>query len=152
VKHFLLLPVSLLLALMLCAPVTAADVILQSITFEADTASPYQEVVHITMTPLRHPFIFSIQGDSPQVVCDFMGAKPADGIPNDLKVDGRFIQQIRTGVHNDPAAKTRVVLDLNAQYDYTIQQIPSQKDSQFNIIVSQAGTTPAPLDAEEEHD
>jgi hypothetical protein len=126
--------------------VPAADFTIKGITFEtADTPEP-SETVHIQMDSLHHPVIFGMvnENDNPRVVCDFNNAEPIKSIERTIETNGRYIKRIRTGFHTKPKTKTRVVLDLIPDRDYTIQQIPSPTDNRFSIVVKVAGENIAP--------
>ena len=57
------------------------------------------------------------------MVCDFFSASLGSGISDQIKVKGRLVQQIRTGVYGGPKPKVRVVVDLAPQVDYNVQPI-----------------------------
>ncbi len=138
---FLLL---LVLTLTFIPTVPAADFTIKGITFEVtDTPEP-AETVHIQMDSLHHPVIFGMVNDNPRVVCDFNNAEPVKSIERTIETNGRYIKRIRTGFHSKPKTKTRIVLDLIPNHDYTIQQIPSPSDNRFSIVVKVAGENIAP--------
>jgi hypothetical protein len=123
---------------------SAAGILIEAITYDIDSSATNMETVNIKMNSLQNPVIFGVQDeDPPRVVCDFLNAEPLDFLENVTEVGGRFIQRIRMGVHVVPEAKTRIVLDLNAAYNYTIQQIASPEDNRFSIIVKSTDSVPS---------
>ena len=143
-KHCFISPLLLVLTLIFIPTVPAADFTIKGITFEAtDTPEP-AETVHIQMDSLHHPVIFGMVNDNPRVVCDFNNAEPSKSIERTIETNGRYIKRIRTGFHATPKTKTRIVLDLIPDRDYTIQQIPSPADNRFSIVVKVAGENIAP--------
>ena len=135
-KRCFLLSLVIFVSLTCSSTVSAADVILNEITYTVDETGAGQEAVHIVMNPLRHPVIFGIQGEEPRVVCDFLNAEPKDTIKKIIEVNGTLIKRIRIGKHVVPEVKTRVVLDLVPNTYYTIHQIPSVEKKRFSIIVN----------------
>jgi hypothetical protein len=122
----------------------AANFTIKGITFAiTDTPEP-AETVHIQMDSLHNPEIFGMVYDNPRVVCDFNDAEPSTSIKSTIETNGRYIKRIRIGFHSTPKTKTRVVLDLIPDRDYTIQQVPSPADNRFSIVVKVAGENIAP--------
>ena len=137
-KHCCIFLLLLVLTSVFVPTVPAADFTIKGITFEAtDTPEP-TETVHIQMDSLHHPVIFGMVNDNPRVVCDFNNAEPIESIERTIETNGRYIKRIRTGFHATPKTKTRIVLDLVPDRDYTIQQIPSPTDNRFSIVVKVA--------------
>lgn len=130
---------------LICTPIVpAAEFTIESINFEVtDTPEP-AETVHIQMDSLHHPVIFGMVNDKPRVVCDFNDAEPIKSMERTIETNGRYIKRIRIGFHSTPKTKTRVVLDLIPDRDYTIQQVPSPADNRFSIVVKVAGENIAP--------
>jgi hypothetical protein len=144
VKHRLLLLFIVVLSLAVVSPARAADYTIKEVRFEAADTAERTETVHIVLNALLYPTIFALVENTPRVVCDFINAEPAKDINRTIEANGRYIQRIRIGVHADPKTKTRIVLDLVPDRDYTIQQIPSPKNNSFNVVVRVAGEENAP--------
>jgi len=145
VKNRLLLLLSVLLSLAVSAPAPAADFTIKEIQFEATDTPERSETVHIMLNALLYPTTFALVEGAPRVVCDFIKAEPAKDIKPTIEANGRYVLRIRTGFHADPETKTRVVLDLVPDRDYTIQQIVAPKNNRFSIVVRVAakGNVPA---------
>ena len=143
-KHCCIFLLLLVLTLIFIPTVPAAEFTIEGITFEVtDTPEP-AETVHIQMDPLHNPVIFGMVNGNPRVVCDFNNAEPTKTFARTIETNGRYIKRIRTGFHTKPKTKTRIVLDLIPDRDYTIQQIPSPADNRFSIVVKVAGENTAP--------
>ncbi len=80
------------------------------------------------------PKEFTLKGEKPRVVFDFLDVTPAPGIIASIPVDGPIISQVRTGVHKGTNPKTRVVLDLIEDKQYTINK--DFDDDQFTLTVT----------------
>ena len=144
-KHCCIFLLLLILTSVFIPTVPAADFTIQSITFESTDTSEPAETVHIQMDSLHHPVIFGMVNDKPRVVCDFNNAEPVKSIERTIETNGRYIKRIRTGFHATPKTKTRIVLDLIPDRDYTIQQIPSPADNRFSVVVKVARENVAPV-------
>jgi hypothetical protein len=145
VKHCCIFLLLLILTSVFIPTVPAADFTIQGITFESTDTSEPAETVHIQMDSLHHPVIFGMVNDKPRVVCDFNNAEPVKSIERTIETNGRYIKRIRTGFHTKPKTKTRIVLDLIPDRDYTIQQIPSPADNRFSVVVKVARENVAPV-------
>jgi hypothetical protein len=144
VKHNLLLLLLIVVPLSAASPAPAADFTIKEVQFAAADTPEHTETVHIIMNGLLSPTIFALTEGTPRVVCDFINAEPAPTINRTIETNGRYIKRIRIGIHSKPETKTRVVLDLVPDGDYTIRQIPSPKDNRFSIVVSVAAKENVP--------
>jgi len=144
-KYRFLLLLAVLLSHSVAAPAPAADFTIKDIQFEAADVAERTETVHVMLNALLYPTTFALVEGTPRVVCDFINAEPGKGINRTLEVNGHYIKRIRTGFHTDPKIKTRVVLDLVPDRDYTIQQIASSKNNRFSIVVRVASKKQVPV-------
>lgn len=97
-----------------------------------------QEVrVLISLTGLCVPNIFPIEEKKLRLVCDLPGAGMEGGIQRPIACDGKIVESVRTGVHDFPESKTRLVFDLQNGYDYKVNQIYFQKDNMLVIVIRQ---------------
>ena len=94
-----------------------------------------EEKVIFALNGFYPPKSFSIEGDQPRVVCDFFGTRLANSIINRTKVSGKFIQQIRIGIHKGNKPKIRVVLDLVPEKQYKVKQLFFKEDHVYTLIV-----------------
>ena len=143
-KYRLLLLLAVLLSLAVAVPAPAADFTIKEIRFEAADTAERTETVHVMLNALLYPTTFALVEGTPRVVCDFINAEPAEDINRTIEANGRYIKRIRTGVHTNPEIKTRVVLDLVPDRNYTIQQIASSKNNRFSIVVRVAAEENVP--------
>jgi hypothetical protein len=82
------------------------------------------------------PNTFTIDGNRPRLVCDFQTARLEPGVKPRIPVSGNLIKDIRVAYHADPAAKVRVVLDLQVDRNYEVEQIYFRQESQFILILT----------------
>ncbi len=99
---------------------------IQTIVF-SDT----EEKVLFTLSGFFPPKASTISGELPQVVCDFIGARPGAGISDNIRAEGKFIQQI-TVETNDTGTKVSVI--LSPKHDYNIEQIFYEKEKIYSLI------------------
>ena len=104
-----------------------------SITVDTDSASG--ETVHIDLSGNFPPTTQVIEGDEPRIICDFQDVRMVKTIQRTISVNGKFIQQIRTGIHPPPDAKSRIVLDLAPKHDYEVEQLFYEKDNRYTMII-----------------
>lgn len=95
--------------------------ILQTIIAVTDDAD--EEKVLFQLGGFFPPETFVIDEGDPKVVCDFKGISPAEDLEKRIPVNGTMIRQIRVGVHSDPDAKVRVVVDLMRENTYSVEQV-----------------------------
>ncbi|AGF79881.1 Localisation of periplasmic protein complexes [Desulfocapsa sulfexigens DSM 10523] len=107
----------------------AAEGLIEKVEFQKDNGKIESVVFHLNGPWL--PKIFSLKGDNPRVVFDFMETAMVRSVPNAIETQGTMIQKIRLGRHAD---KTRVVIDLTAGGDFNFDQ---QFDEQNNIFTVQ---------------
>ncbi len=77
------------------------------------------------------PETFVLEEGIPKVVCDFFYVSPAPAVDRRMDVNGDFIRQIRTGIHRGPPPKLRVVVDLEPNRDYDVQQVYFKQDNTY---------------------
>ncbi|MBW1816811.1 MAG: SH3 domain-containing protein, partial [Deltaproteobacteria bacterium] len=82
--------------------------------------SPHEERIIFSLSGVLIPTIFSLPGESMQLVCDFPNTLPAAELEKTITVNSSLIRHI--GVHKDPQPKTLVVLDLVSGKDYEADQ------------------------------
>jgi hypothetical protein len=69
------------------------------------------------------------------VICDFKDTRLADAAQNLIKTDGQHVKIIRISKTVQPE-KVRVVLDLEPNRSYDLQQVFFKEDNLFVIIVN----------------
>ena len=109
----------------------------------ANTGAHGEERLIFSMQGATAPAIFFIEGDPVRLVCDFLKADVAAGVPTVMRPAGRMIQQVRIGIHGDPERKVRVVLDLAPGIEYEIDEYFRPEENSYELIVRPAaGVTP----------
>jgi hypothetical protein len=94
------------------------------------------EKVLFDLKGFQAPNTFTINGGRPRLVCDFQKARLEPGVKPQIPVSGNLIKDIRVAYHADPASKVRVVLDLQPDRVYEVEQIYFRQESQFILILT----------------
>jgi hypothetical protein len=112
---------------------TADNPQLESIKF--DPSSPKGEMVLFKLNGFHPPAVHGVEEGIPRVICDFNNTKMADGTKNLIKTDGKFVKAIRASKTKKPE-KVRVVIDLEPNRSYDLQQVFFKEDNLFVLIVN----------------
>lgn len=107
--------------------------LLEDIRFEK--VSSQEERIRITIRDFSPPELFAIEGDTPRVVCDFLGASLAAEVKTQYTLNGNYIKRIRLGAHRDPT-KIRVVLDLSPEHDHDVRQMYVADQGVFILAIT----------------
>jgi len=108
--------------------------ILKDIRF--DLSSEGEEKIVFVLNGYYPPTTFVLEEEkvSPKVICDFFGAQLGAETGRRIEVNGKMIQSIRIGVHEDaPSPKIRVVIDLVSDRIYEVGQKFFEKEN-FYIL------------------
>ena len=81
------------------------------------------------------PTCFSLPGDPVRIVCDFPGADLAKNVEKMIETEGDIVRWVRIGAHRDPEKKVRIVLDVNPERDFVVDQLFVKKDNQYVLVV-----------------
>ena len=127
------------------SPAAATGPVLRSITF--DKSSNRGEMVLFKLSEFHPPVVFGIEEGVPRVVCDFKGTTAEAGVRNRINANGRYVRTIRVGRHRNPD-KIRVVLDLEPNNNYDLQQVFFKDDNLFVIIINTIGNAPTRKEVE----
>jgi len=109
--------------------------LLESIKF--DGTSPKGEMVLFKLNDFHPPVIHGVEEGVPRVICEFNSTQIVDSVKNVIKADGKYIKIIRITKHKKPD-RIRVVLDLEPNRSYDLQQVFFKEDNLFVIIVNTA--------------
>ena len=112
--------------------------ILQSVTF--DNSSKRGEMIRFKLTDFNPPTVFGIEEGLPRVVCDFKNMRAGSKLTNIIHANGRYVKTIRIGLHKNQG-KIRVVIDLEANNNYDLQQVFFKEENLFVIIVNTIHST-----------
>lgn len=140
-KYFSIFP--FVLAVLLssaCAGAAFAVQLLEKI--EVDSSDPRVDLVTFNLNGAYLPSTFALKGDLPRVIFDFSDVEPAKTVKNSIAVEGRFIKQIRTGIHRGDKPKTRVVLDLKSNGAVDFKQNFDAATNTLQISLFAAGSSP----------
>jgi hypothetical protein len=82
------------------------------------------------------PKVFELGGENPRLVLDFIDVGYSRTAMRVIPADGMFVKRIRIGVHNQPVAKTRVVIDLqdDAAFDFEKEFIRAEMALVVRIV------------------
>lgn len=100
-----------------------------------DPNSPKGEMVLFKLNGFHPPAVHGVEEGIPRVVCDFNNTKLLDSGNNTIKANGKFVKMIRTSKTKKPE-KVRVVIDLEPNRSYDLQQVFFKDDNLFVIIVN----------------
>ncbi|MDD2463265.1 MAG: AMIN domain-containing protein [Desulfobulbus sp.] len=114
------------------APVKS-DPELESIKF--DPSSPKGEMVMFKLNGFFPPSVHGVEEGIPRVICDFNNTKLTGSTKKLIKTEGKFVRSIRTSKTKKPE-KVRVVIDLEPNRSYDLQQVFFKDDNLFVIIVN----------------
>ncbi len=99
------------------------------------TASPTDETVNIVLSGNFPPEAQVIEGDTPRIVCDFPDVRMDGTIQRTIGVNGKYVVQIRTGIHPPPDPKSRIVLDLVPNHDYEVEQLFFENENRYSLVI-----------------
>jgi hypothetical protein len=120
------------------APPSGKDAVHASkrmLQIESDITSSSAETISIVLTGPYPPKPLVIEGNAPKIVCDFPDVLMEKTIKRVIPVNGKYVLQVRTGIHPTPEPKTRVVLDLAPNHDYEVEQLFYEKDNRYSMII-----------------
>ncbi len=100
-----------------------------------DATSSKGEMVMFKLNGFHPPTVHGVEEGIPRVICDFNNTKLIDSTKNLIKTDGKFVKVIRTSKTKKPE-KVRVVIDLEPNRSYDLQQVFFKEDNLFVIIVN----------------
>jgi hypothetical protein len=112
---------------------TAEEAQLESVKFDA--TSPKGEMVVFKLNGFHPPAVHGVEEGVPRVICDFNNTKLVGSTKNLIKTDGKFVKVIRTSKTKKPE-KVRVVIDLEPNRSYDLQQVFFKEDNLFVLIVN----------------
>jgi SH3-like domain-containing protein len=105
-------------------------------TIRYDITTEGEERVYFELNDFFSPQIFLAEDDESKLVCDFLnvGAKP--DLPPYIKGTGKIIRKIRSEVFSD---SIRVIIDLNIDSNYDVQQLFFKKENLFILSFKESG-------------
>lgn len=106
---------------------------LESIKF--DPSSPKGEMIMFKLNGFHPPAVHGVEEGIPRVICDFNNTKLGAAAKKQIKTNGQHVKVIRTSVTKKPE-KVRVVIDLEPNRSYDLQQVFFKDDNLFVIIVN----------------
>ncbi|MBI5592404.1 MAG: AMIN domain-containing protein [Deltaproteobacteria bacterium] len=112
-----------------------ADSSKKILEIESDLTSPSAEMITIVLTGLFPPETQVIEGKTPKIICDFPNVLMEKTIKRMIPINGKYVLQVRTGIHPPPEPKTRVVIDLAPNHDYEVEQLFYEKNNRYSMII-----------------
>ncbi len=100
-----------------------------------DASSPKGEMVLFKLNGFHPPAVHGVEEGTPRVICDFNNTKLVDTTKNLIKTDGKFVKAIRTTRTKKPE-RVRVVVELEPNRSYDLQQVFFKEDNLFVLIVN----------------
>lgn len=105
------------------------------LSLDVQKNDPAGEVLKVTLNGFYPPQVSPAEGPSPRIICDFMDVALGKGIPKVLPVNGKYITQVRVGLHTQPIKKVRIVLDLVPENNYEVEQLFYQQENLYTMVV-----------------
>jgi hypothetical protein len=102
---------------------------------ESDIKSTTAEMITIVLTGLFPPEAQVIEGKTPKIICDFPDVLMEKTIKRVIAINGRYILQVRTGIHPPPEPKSRIVIDLVPNRDYEVEQLFYEQNNRYSMII-----------------
>ncbi len=106
---------------------------IESVKF--DGKSPKGEMVLFKLNEFHPPSVHGVEEGIPRVICDFKNTQLAESTDNLIKTDGKYVKVIRISKSKKPD-KVRVVLDLEPNKSYDLQQVFFKEDNLFVLIIN----------------
>jgi len=119
--------------------------IVEGVSFQI--AKDQTEKVSIKLNGPCVPKIYTMNGDNkPRLVIDLAGAGSAVSVKPVVKVGNTLVKNIRIGVHPEPSAKVRIVLDLHSDraYTYTKDFLKQENTLNVNLVPAEAAKIAPP--------
>ena len=119
--------------------------IVEGVSFQV--AKDQTEKVSIKLNGPCVPKIYTMNGDNkPRLVIDLAGAGFAASVKPVVKGGDTLVKNIRIGVHPEPSAKVRIVLDLHPDraYTYTKDFLKQENTLNVNLVPAEAVKTAPP--------
>ena len=105
------------------------------LTIESDLTSPSAEMITIVLTGFFPPEAQVIEGTTPKIICDFPDVLMDKTVKRMIPINGKYVLQVRTGIHPPPEPKTRVVIDLAPDHNYEVEQLFYEKNNRYSMII-----------------
>ena len=114
------------------APATPTPVLLE-VTYENNSSKG--EMIFFHLNGFYPPSVSAVEGDTPQVVCDFVNMAKDAKVKPVIETRGAYVQKIETKAGTDPK-KIQVVLVLTPHRDYDLRQVFFKEDNLFVLVVN----------------
>nr|WP_320011867.1 AMIN domain-containing protein [uncultured Desulfobulbus sp.] len=100
-----------------------------------DPASPKGEMVMFKLNGFYPPSVHGVEEGIPRVICDFNKTTLTAETKKRILTDGKYVKALRISTTKKPE-KVRVVIDLEPNHSYDLQQVFFKDDNLFVIIVN----------------
>lgn len=101
----------------------------------SDLTLPSAEMITIVLTGLFPPQTQVIEGRTPKIICDFPDVLMEKTIKRTIPIHGKYVLQVRTGIHPPPEPKSRIVIDLAPDHDYQVEQLFYEQNNRYSMII-----------------
>lgn len=116
--------------------------VVETVSFHKESGQ--KEKIRIKLNGPIIPKVYTMDGDNkPRLVIDLAGARYAGQGSPAIKGGDTLVKSIRVGVHKEPSAKVRVVLDLQPgrKYSYTTDFLKQENTLNVNLVPAAAAKT-----------
>jgi len=101
----------------------------------SDLSLPSAEMITIILMGPYPPQTQVIEGITPKIICDFPDVLMDKTIKRMIPINGKYVLQVRTGIHPPPEPKSRVVIDLVPNHDYEVEQLFYEQNNRYSMII-----------------
>ena len=105
------------------------------LSLDVQKNDPSGEILNVTLNGFHPPQVSAAEGAPPRIICDFPEVGLEKKVPKVLPVNGKYITQVRVGLHTQPVPKVRIVLDLVPEHNYDVEQFFYQKENLYTLVV-----------------
>jgi len=126
---------SLIMAVLICSPASAASPLVRKISTES-TETKFTLKVLLNMRLAPKVFALDVKGGNPRVVVDFVRASGVKGLPARMKTTSPMVRSVRVGIHKKPKPKIRLVLDLVPGFIYQVDQWFRRDKNTYILVLS----------------
>lgn len=100
-----------------------------------DGTSDKGELVQFKLNDFFAPTVSAIEEGTPRVICDFAGMRMDSNVRTLIPAGGKYVNTIRVVQHQEPE-KIRIVLDLQPNHSYDLQQVFFKEEKIFVLIIN----------------
>lgn len=98
-----------------------------------------EEIIHFQLSGDIKPRVFELPGEKPRIVFDFIETGYPAKKKRAIRTGGKLVKKIRVGLHEQPVAKTRVVIDLASSKEFIVEKAFIPVTNILEVRISRKG-------------